>query len=139
MITQPSSNLILLRKELQEINTEFLSLYHKRLHKVSQIVWHKEDLLKLWDPIQEYKLFKQYVLMFPMQDHAQDLIFSITIELQANSLGKYPRWSLGEHLQEPVKDSIGQINPILLLVRNKAEYQALNLKEEYLRSLSHLT
>src|SRR5690606_25101130 len=84
--------------------------------------------LKSWDPVREFELFKSLIFS---NDLALATSYSLLIESQVNSIIDYPKWSKGEHLLAQSGSLIDFINPILLFIVNRSQYNSLKLKPEY--------
>ena len=132
-----SDDLTLLRQDLSKLNKEILTLFNLRTLKVAEIQNLKLDQgLSLWSPEQEYILFKDLVESLNPSVN-QCLLISLTIEEQ--SLEGYPRWSQGAHLEHEPSTLMELINPILLFVKSKSEYQKLKLKTEIKKQIEGLS
>ncbi len=123
------SKLTNLRTELDIINLEFLELIEKRQEVVNHIQELKGRSTN-WSPVREKELFLLYAQVNG-PSYELDLMYSLLIEKQASQIGTYPRWSLGQHLESIDNNIYSFINPILLFIRNREEYQKLKIKIEY--------
>ncbi|MFT6633405.1 MAG: chorismate mutase [Bacteriovoracaceae bacterium] len=130
MIKNPE--LEILRTELESINLNFLEMLDKRQKIVTQIQTVKKEssTKNIWVPERELSLFKKYDELNPT-DIKKDLIYSLIIESQAKVSADYPEWSAGEHLENSELNLNNMMNPILLFIRNRSEYQKLKLSKHY--------
>lgn len=121
------NDLSTLRKDIQKINKELFELLSERQKTINKILTIKNNETKnLWDPQREKKLFFEFKKELRNLNVAAQ--FSLMMETQMS--GNYPRWSAKEHLTESTGHLRDIINPILLFVVNKSEYQHLKLHAE---------
>jgi chorismate mutase len=121
-----------LRTNLEQVNSKLLELINQRQETVDQIQTIKgaANSNRIWVPEREFSLFQEFNKANP-KDSKLDLIYSLLIEKQAMVSGNYPEWSTGEHLDGACQNSNEMINPILLFIRNRSEYQKLKLSKNY--------
>lgn len=115
------------RQQISHINQQLFHLLQERKELVGKIQSLKKNS---WAPERELEIFRLYKHEFPDANQYEDFIFSLIIESQSIAYG-YPAWSQAEHLIHPANCISHQLNPILLMVKNKPEYEALNLKPLY--------
>lgn len=122
-----SLDLSALRDQIEHTNSELFQIIECRQSLINDVVSYKEKCNQsLWDIKREKKLFLN--LSSKLQDLKVAAQFSLMMESQMAKT--YPAWSEGEHLLELTGHIRDFINPVLLFVVNKSEYQNLKLQNE---------
>ena len=125
------------RKRIDQINLEFFKLYKERKELVSKIISEKTlNGANSWSAQREWYMFKS----LPLDQLSLKELFLISymIELQATSLSDYPAWSEGAHLEEKIESISARLNPVLLFLKNKAEYCSLKIHSDIKKEIEEL-
>lgn len=124
-----------LRKSLADLTIELIGLMDQRRKIASSIQSLKNPQIGYYrfDPRRESEIFAQ------LQDHLvgkslkELLAFSLLIEehAQQGEVHTYPAWSSQVHLESPIHELFGQVNPILLNIIRPDLMTQLTLREEF--------
>jgi len=130
------NHLELLRVKVLELNHQMFSLIRERRLIVNQIQSLKstDGHFPYFDSQREILLFGKLAPDLKMLSLKELLSFSVLMEGQADpaSLGLYPQFSSGDHLEQTKRLGIIElINPILLHFYNPELEKQLNLKKEF--------
>ena len=119
-----------LRADLLQITIEIIRSINERKNKVRSIqTFKKENNLKSFDPKREKEVFLKLKNDMSHSSLCELLAISLLIEDHAGE--DYPKWSERVHIAKPEHKLIEQINPLLLLLIRKDEFNMLHLKSEY--------
>jgi chorismate mutase len=129
------SNLHDLRKELSDLTLNLFELLDQRREVAGSI-----QKLKIthpgffrFDPKREYEVFSHFSRILENKSVKELLAISLIIEDHAGQgeSHTYPAWSSQIHLDRPVHELFGQVNPLILKIVRPDLFAQLELRDEF--------
>ncbi len=129
------SNLAQYREALLQLNSQFFQILSER-RATSLRIQELKDVsgrYSHFDPDREKALFEHMAYELKDLTLKELLAFSLVMEDQAMAMapGSYPAWSSSVHLEDPARDLMNMINPILLKITHPELFNRLSLNGDF--------
>ena len=129
------SSLTQYREALLQLNSQFFQILSER-RATSLRIQELKDLsgrYSNFDPDREKVLFEQMSPELSELTLKELLAFSLVMEDQAMAMapGSYPTWSNSVHLNEPGRELVNMINPILLKITHPELFNRLSFSGDF--------
>lgn len=129
------SNLRQLRKELSDLTLDILELMGKRRETAAYVQSLKARGAGFYrfDYQRELEIFSHFKISLLDKSVKELLAISLMIEdhAQQGEAHTYPSWSSEVHLEKPMPDLFGQVNPVLLFQIRPDLFSQLGLRPEF--------